>query len=191
MTDKHNGNTKALEDKMGPTIITSTNTTSQWIFKIYFALTSSSWDPSRKLLGNSDKSWRQTERARESQREKVRMAAPGIPSPGSTPGTATGIPATPGFQHPFVTPSPYYNHSIASTGWTSKPAVSCFINPFLRFFGMVSSFIVIFSLVTGNDKSSGAESFRSSAEFRFDILDFALWVFLFMLIFSGLSLDRC
>ena len=119
------------------------------------------------------------------------MAAPGIPSPGSTPGTATGIPATPGFQHPFVTPSPYYNNSIASTGWTSKPAVSCFINPFLRFFGMVSSFIVIFSLVTGNDKSSGAESFRSSAEFRFDILDFALWVFLFMLIFSGLSLDRC
>ncbi|CAA6665372.1 unnamed protein product [Spirodela intermedia] len=45
---------------------------------------------------------------------------------------------SPAFQHPFVTPSPFYNNSIPSTGWSSKPVFLRHANLILRCLGFSS-----------------------------------------------------
>ncbi|CAA7402104.1 unnamed protein product [Spirodela intermedia] len=114
------------------------------------------------------------------------MATTSIPatnsSPGSTPTaavgvaeiTATGVPAmtqghvhvSPAFQHPFVTPSPFYNNSIPSTGWSSKPVFLRHANLILRCLGFVFSFAAILAVIAPKDDSSRPK-FTKTPEFRY------------------------
>lgn len=113
------------------------------------------------------------------------MGTTGIPATTSSPGsthaaavgvaeiTATGVPATahghvhvsPAFHHPFVTPSPFGNNSIASTGWSSKPMFLRHANLVLRCLGFFFSFAAVLAPIATEDDSTRPK-FRRTPEFR-------------------------